>query len=82
MENKAIKCIIIWYDEERKGWWFYDPFTEKYYVSRNVIFDETSSLWSTNHEILPYSEQLKEELESSKVSLNLDGGEIVVEAQN
>lgn len=77
--KKDIKCIFVGYHQERKEWWCCDPFAVKCYVSRNVVFNETSSWWSTNHEIPPDSEQLKEELESSKVSFNFDEKEIIVE---
>lgn len=62
-EKKAVRCIFVGYDQERKGWRCCDPVTWKCYVSRDVMFDETSSWWSSKREVLPDSETLKEELE-------------------
>ncbi|KAG5598611.1 hypothetical protein H5410_029981 [Solanum commersonii] len=49
--------------------------TGKCYISRNVIFDEASSWWSSNKEILPDSNVLKDVLDSSHVQLSLDEAE-------
>ncbi|KAH0642694.1 hypothetical protein KY289_033668 [Solanum tuberosum] len=49
--------------------------TGKCYTSRNVIFDEASSWWSSNKEILPDSNVLKDVLDSSHVQLSLDEAE-------
>ncbi|KAG6492870.1 hypothetical protein ZIOFF_047838 [Zingiber officinale] len=43
LDAKAIKCIFVGYDEQRKGWRCMDPTTNKCVVSRDVIFDEISS---------------------------------------
>jgi hypothetical protein len=40
-DKKAICCIFIGYDSWQKGWRCCDPL-----VSRNVVFDYASSLWS------------------------------------
>lgn len=48
LEKKATKCVFVGYDNEKKGWRCYDPVTRKCMVSRNVMFDETSSWW---HEV-------------------------------
>lgn len=72
MEKKAICSIFVGYDLERKGWRCCDPNSGRCYVSRNIVFDETSSWWSTNHETLPDSDVLKEGLESSTINLNID----------
>ena len=32
-DKKAIKCIFVGYDENRKGWRCYDPTIDKCYVS-------------------------------------------------
>nr|GMC49313.1 Retrovirus-related Pol polyprotein from transposon TNT 1-94 [Ipomoea batatas] len=70
MEKKAVKCIFVGYDNQRKGWRCCDPTTGKCYTSRNVVFDEASSWWSS-----PDSNSFKEVLESSQVKLSLGGNE-------
>ncbi|KAJ0579636.1 putative RNA-directed DNA polymerase [Helianthus annuus] len=74
LEKKAVRCIFVGYDQERKGWKCCDPTNGKCYISRNVIFDENLSWWSSSKETLPDSdsEKLKEELETFVVKLNLD----------
>ena len=42
-DKKAIRCIFIGYDNQRKGWKCCDPTTGKCYTSRDVVFDEASS---------------------------------------
>ncbi|KAL3534587.1 hypothetical protein ACH5RR_003048 [Cinchona calisaya] len=44
-DKKAIRCIFVGYDNERKGWRCCDPTIGKCYVSRNVVFDEALSWW-------------------------------------
>ena len=41
--KKAIRCIFVGYDSERKGWRCIDPSTNGPYISRNVVFDEASA---------------------------------------
>lgn len=82
LEKKVVRCIFVGYDQQRKGWRCCDPTNGKCYVSRNVVFDETSSWWSTNRGNFLDSETLKENPESSKVNLNLDESETVVEEDN
>jgi len=62
-DKKAIRCIFIGYDHERKGWRCYDPTTGRCYTSRNVVFDEASSWWSLQATTLPDSKEIKEKLE-------------------
>ncbi|KAJ8647462.1 hypothetical protein MRB53_000485 [Persea americana] len=87
MEKKAVRCIFVGYDSQRKGWRCCDPTTRKCYTSRNVVFDEASSWWSSNKEVLPDSEVFKEvsqfQLNSSETEV-ADEGEDVEEgiAQN
>ena len=45
MEKKAIRCIFVGYDQQRKGWRCIDPTTNKAYVSRHVVFDEGTSFF-------------------------------------
>ncbi|KAL8159066.1 hypothetical protein V2J09_000603 [Rumex salicifolius] len=42
--KKAIRCIFVGYDQQRKGWRCIDPTTNKAYVSRHVVFDEGNIL--------------------------------------
>ncbi|KAJ8625388.1 hypothetical protein MRB53_033918 [Persea americana] len=58
-EKKALRCIFTGYDSERKGWRCVDPATGRVHVSRNVVFDEASSWWSTDHNALPDSRELE-----------------------
>ncbi|KAD1553683.1 hypothetical protein E3N88_42639 [Mikania micrantha] len=67
MEKKAVCCIFIGYDLERKGWRCCDPSTGNVHVSRNVVFDETSSWWAADNQLLQNTKQLVESLESSLV---------------
>ncbi|KAL0427813.1 UNVERIFIED_CONTAM: Retrovirus-related Pol polyprotein from transposon RE2 [Sesamum latifolium] len=69
MEKKAIRCVFVWYDSQRKGWRCCDPTTQKCYTSRNVVFDEASAWWSPSKEVLPNSGVLEEVLEDSQIKL-------------
>ena len=42
-DKKAIRCIFVGYDDQRKGWKCYDPTIRKCHISRNMIFNEASS---------------------------------------
>ncbi|RVW23784.1 hypothetical protein CK203_097571 [Vitis vinifera] len=48
---------------------------EKCYTSRNVVFDESSSWWSSEKEILPDSDVFKDELQSTRIQLSLGEAE-------
>jgi len=65
MDKKVVRCIFIGYDNQRKGWICYGPTTGKCYSSRNLVFDEASSWWSPNNEILPDSDVFKDIVQSS-----------------
>ncbi|KAG6781857.1 hypothetical protein POTOM_011240 [Populus tomentosa] len=41
-------------------------------MRRNVVFDESSSWWSIEHQSLPDSEGLKEEMQIARIQLNKD----------
>ncbi|KAG6470766.1 hypothetical protein ZIOFF_071844 [Zingiber officinale] len=79
LDAKAIKCIFVGYDEQRKGWRCMDPMTNKCVVSRDVIFDEISSHDSAdinkeenNMITLPlshFSEDISKENQGEKESL-------------
>ncbi|CAN1187372.1 Retrovirus-related Pol polyprotein from transposon TNT 1-94 [Linum perenne] len=62
-DKKAIRCIFVGYDEQRKGWRCCDPETGKCHVSRNVVFDEMTSYWSPQVTIEPESEEIKERVQ-------------------
>ncbi|KZT18004.1 hypothetical protein NEOLEDRAFT_1052215, partial [Neolentinus lepideus HHB14362 ss-1] len=34
------KCIFVGYAREAKAWEFWDPVTQKFYISSNAVFDE------------------------------------------
>jgi len=55
------------YDSQRKGWKCCDPLIGKCYISRNVVFDEASSWWSSEKETLPDSDSLQ----SAQLQLDL-----------
>ncbi|KAM0065667.1 putative RNA-directed DNA polymerase [Helianthus debilis subsp. tardiflorus] len=80
LERKAIRCIFIGYDSEKKGWRCCDPKTNKCYVSRDVIFDEASTWWSDNYEQLPDTQVLKDELDSY-IMLNISEPETTAEEE-
>lgn len=44
LDAKAKQCLFVGYDEHRKGWRCMDPVTKKLTISRDVVFDEISSL--------------------------------------
>lgn len=71
-DKKAIRCIFVGYDEQKKGWRCCDPNTNKTYVSRNVVFDEASSWWA-NKAALPDTQELQEKLKL-KLDSSQDGG--------
>ncbi|KAJ7962838.1 Retrovirus-related Pol polyprotein from transposon TNT 1-94 [Quillaja saponaria] len=66
IDKKAIRCIFVGYDTQRKGWKCCDPTTGKCYTSRNVVFDESSSWWSSENEILPDSNDFEAELQTAQ----------------
>ncbi|KAJ3673974.1 hypothetical protein LUZ60_005966 [Juncus effusus] len=45
LDAKARKCVFIGYDHRKKGCKCMDPTTHKFIVSRDVVFDEASSLY-------------------------------------
>ncbi|KAI3816802.1 hypothetical protein L1987_16507 [Smallanthus sonchifolius] len=71
LEKRAVRCIFVGYDAEKKGWRCCDPNNGRIYVSRHVIFDENSAWWSENSQMLPDSQELKEDLESANVQLSI-----------
>ena len=43
LDPESEKCILVGYSLEQKGYKFFNPFTWKVYVSRDVVFDESTS---------------------------------------
>ena len=46
LDAKAKKCILVGYLHEHKGYKCYKPQTKKVWVSRDVIFDKSTSWYS------------------------------------
>ena len=59
MDKKAIRCIFMGYDSQRKGWRCCDPTIGKCYTSRNMVVDKTSFWWSTQQLIQPDSKEIE-----------------------
>ena len=62
-DKKAVRCIFVGYDDQRKGWKCCDPTTGRCYTSRNVVFDEMSSWWSSENVELPDSKEIEDQLQ-------------------
>lgn len=75
MDKKAVRCVFVGYDNQQKGWKCCDPTIGKCYTSWNVVFDESSSWWSLEKEILPDSNVFKDELQSAQIQLSLGEAE-------
>ncbi|KAE8711941.1 Detected protein of unknown function [Hibiscus syriacus] len=65
--KKAVRCIFVGYDSQRKGWKCCDPMSGRCYTSRNVVFDEASSWWSSEKEVLPNSREFGDKLQQKMV---------------
>ncbi|KAI3500109.1 hypothetical protein L1887_35925 [Cichorium endivia] len=62
-DKKAVRCIFVGYDNQRKGWKCCDPTNGRCYTSRDVVFDEASSWWSSEKKVLPDSKDIEETLQ-------------------
>ena len=62
-DKKAVKCIFVGYDNQRKGWKCCDPTSGKCYTSRDVVFDEASTWWSPEKKVLPNQNNIEEILQ-------------------
>ncbi|KAJ9565416.1 hypothetical protein OSB04_001382 [Centaurea solstitialis] len=62
-DKKAVRCIFVGYDNQRKGWRCCDPTSGRCYTSRDVVFDEASSWWSSEKKALPDSKTIEEILQ-------------------
>ncbi|KAE8691333.1 protein TOPLESS [Hibiscus syriacus] len=61
-DKKSVKCIFVGYESQRKGWECCEPISGRCYTSRNVVFDEASSWWSSEKEVLPESREFGDKL--------------------
>uniref|UniRef100_A0A2N9FFS6 CCHC-type domain-containing protein n=1 Tax=Fagus sylvatica TaxID=28930 RepID=A0A2N9FFS6_FAGSY len=81
-DKKAIRCIFVGYDSQRKGWRCCDPTTGRCYTSRNVIFDEASSWWSEDKATLPVLKEIEEKMpESMEEQSEKDQSKVIEEIQ-
>jgi hypothetical protein len=81
-DKKAIRCIFVGYNSQRKGWRCCDPTTGRCYTSRNVIFDEASSWWSEDKATLPVLQEIEEKMpESMEEQLGKDQSKVIEEIQ-
>uniref|UniRef100_A0A2N9JB62 Integrase catalytic domain-containing protein n=1 Tax=Fagus sylvatica TaxID=28930 RepID=A0A2N9JB62_FAGSY len=62
-DKKAVRCIFVGYDSQRKGWKCCDPTSGRCYTSRDVVFDEASSWWSSEKEVLSDSREFGDKLQ-------------------
>ncbi|KAM3015464.1 hypothetical protein FF2_028043 [Malus domestica] len=62
-DKKAVRCIFVGYDNQRKWWKCCDLTSGRCYTSRDVVFDEASSWWSSENEVLPDSREFGEKLQ-------------------
>ncbi|KAH9726925.1 hypothetical protein KPL70_008466 [Citrus sinensis] len=63
IDKKAVRCIFVGYDNQRKGWKCCDPVNGRCYTSRDVVFDEASSWWTSEKEVLPGSKEFEDMLQ-------------------
>uniref|UniRef100_A0A2N9HGS9 GAG-pre-integrase domain-containing protein n=1 Tax=Fagus sylvatica TaxID=28930 RepID=A0A2N9HGS9_FAGSY len=81
-DKKAIRCIFVGYDSQRKVWRCCDPTTGRCYTSRNVIFDEASSWWSEDKATLPVLKEIEEKMpESMEEQSGKDQSKVIEEIQ-
>lgn len=60
-DKKAVRCILVGYDNQRKGWKCCDPSSGRCYTSRNVVFDEASIWWSPQQVELRDSKEMEDQ---------------------
>ncbi|KAK9185737.1 hypothetical protein WN943_026096 [Citrus x changshan-huyou] len=63
IDKKTVRCIFMEYDNQRKGWKCCDPVNGRCYTSRDVVFDEASSWWTSEKEVLPDSKEFGDMLQ-------------------
>jgi hypothetical protein len=64
-DKKAIRCIFIGYDDERKGWRCCDPKIGRIHTSRNMVFDEASAWWPSKDKVQPDTYQHETRVEDT-----------------
>jgi hypothetical protein len=64
-DKKAVRCIFIGYDDERKGWRCCDPTTGRIHTSRNVVFDEASTWWPSKYIVQSDADQHEARIEDT-----------------
>ncbi|KAM1592866.1 hypothetical protein FF1_036629 [Malus domestica] len=62
-DKNAIRYIFVGYDSQRKWWKCCDSNTGRCYTSRDMVFDEASSWWSSEKEALPNSREIEDKLQ-------------------
>ncbi|KAE8675325.1 Detected protein of unknown function [Hibiscus syriacus] len=70
-DKKAVRCIFVGYDSQRKGWKCCDPISGRCYTSQNVVFDEASSWWSSEKEVLLDSREFGDKLQQKMGEYNV-----------
>ena len=60
-DKKAVKCIFVGHDNQRKEWKCCDRTSGKYYTTRDV--DEASLWWSSEKKVSPDSNNVEESLQ-------------------
>ena len=49
LDNKSVKCILLGFSNESKGYKMYDPIEKKLHISRDVVFEEDKQWkWDNN----------------------------------
>ncbi|KAF3626554.1 hypothetical protein FXO37_30315 [Capsicum annuum] len=69
LDPKERKCIFVGYDSYRKDWRCMDPKTNRFTISRDMVFDETSSLFSSQNLVVLGDDQDNMELLFPKVNV-------------
>ena len=62
LDPKAKKCVFVCYDSYMKDWRCMDQKTNKFTISRDVVFDEVSSLFSAQKVVVLGDDQYNLEL--------------------
>ena len=75
-DKKAVRCIFVGYDSQRKGWKCCDPTSGRCYTSRDMVFDEASSWWSSEKEVLPDSREFRDKLQQKMGSILFNSNQV------
>ena len=49
LDPRAVKCVFLGYSSTQKGYKCYQPLSKKFYVSRDVTFNEQESYFKQPH---------------------------------